>query len=183
MPKPKVIPESGAVINVDDAKIEQQPIELSYTQAKKLVKKEMTAKQKESVEKLVALNRQKWEAKKKAKEEEDAKRKAELEEKSTAVIVKPKRIYKKRLPKGTELIDYDDYDSEEEPPNIKYVVEPKKKTKKKQESESSESDEEYQMRKVEKKVQKKTELLQKIDNVLKEAKKPSYLDKLNVIWD
>lgn len=193
MPKPKLILESGDVLKVDDAKIEQEPIQITYTQAKKLVKKEMTEKQKANVERLIALNRKKWEDKKQLleqkKAEEQKKRLADEEETKTTVIVKPKRIYKPRLSqtKANEDDEEEDYDDTIDMPNEKpKLIRQKGQLKhRKVDSESEESDEdEYQLKKVKKKVEKKEQLLKKINQVIEEAKqKPSYLDKLNVIWN
>lgn len=190
MTRTKDIPESGTVLNVDDEKIQDKPIEISYTQAKRLIKKPMSDKQKANVQKLVEMNRIKWEAAKKAKEEQERERIAKENELKTQVVVKPKRVYKERVKKLIEPIDEE---SEDEPEPVK----PKSKNsslslhpghsaervhKKPVMESSSESEEEYQLKKVEKKVQKKSDLIRKIDNVIKEVRRPSYLDKLNDMW-
>lgn len=167
MVKTKAVKVEGEVISVPDdkLKLEEKPIQVSYTQAKKLVKKEMTDKQKANIEKLVEMNRIKWEERKKQKEEEQKKQQAQKEEQElethTKVIVKPKRIYPKREKK------------------------PKKEIMEESESEvdASESDEEYQLRKTKKKVETKKQLISEIDNFIKQVKKPNnYMDALNSVW-
>lgn len=182
MTKTKMIKDEGGVINVDDSKLDDEPVQVSYTQAKKLVKREMSEKQKANVEKLVAINRKKWEEKRKQKEEEIKK---QNEETKTAIIVKPKRIYKNRNKKDgsgsapaaasssrsyKEAYDKIDYDTDEYK-NYDGLTE------------SDESDDEtIQLRKVSKKIDKKKKLLRKIDDVIKEVKKPSYQTALDRIW-
>jgi len=167
MVKTKAVKVEGEVISVPDEKLklDEKPVQVSYTQAKKLVKKEMSDKQKANIDKLVEMNRLKWEERKKQKEEQHKKQQEDKEEKElethTKVIVKPKRIYPKREKKPRkELIE----ESESE-------------------VDASESEEEYQLRKTKKKVETKQELVKQIDNFIKQAKKPNnIMDALNSVW-
>jgi hypothetical protein len=177
MVKTPVIKEDGQSLMVPDDKMIEKPIELTYTQAKKLVKREMTEKQKAHVQKMVEANRLKWEAKKKAKEEVSRAKQEQEEETKTRVIVKPKRMYN-RQPKAQHHPTDDQIDSEDE------VIFQRSKKKLKQVSESepesepeseSESESEEEIQKVAKpkrskktinKVEKKLEALKKIDETL-----------------
>ena len=171
MVKSKTIKPEGQLLTIEE---EQQPdiIEVSFTQAKKLAKKPMTEKQAEHVQKMVEMNRLKWEAQKKAKEEHYKKLQAQ-EDAKTKVLVKPKRIYpprsSKKAPKRNEdLEQYSDDDTSSE--------------------ESSEENETYQVSKAPpptKKVVKKIE--KRIDDVKKlvEAKpqpQSRYSGFMNKFW-
>jgi hypothetical protein len=85
-------------------------IEVSYSKAKQLAKKPMSEKQSQNIQKLVEMNRLKWETQKKVKDEQFKKMQSEQEAKSTKVLVKPKRIYPPRLKKQQEP----EYEEEEE---------------------------------------------------------------------
>jgi hypothetical protein len=183
MPRNKKVPDQGGLLNIPDEKIEEKKpvIEVSYTEARKLLpKKEMSDKQKEAVKKLVELNKQKWDEKKKLKEEAELKKKEEVEKVSTKVIVKPKRIYKT---KSKTPVNTDDSDSEDE------LIQ-KKKHKQKYISETEDSDSEDEKvnkyNKINKEVNHKKKILSKIYNVIKEVKKSnnsSYLDKISIVWE
>lgn len=153
MPKPKTINEGGELINVPNEKT-PEIIEVSYTQAKKLMKKPMTEAQKLNAQRLVEMNRIKWEANKKAKEDLYKQQQAQIEATTTKVLVKPKRIY---------------------PPKEKPVKQaPKSDPKPIYESESdSDSDIQYSAPKHEvkvKHVEKKLQKIQEIDNKINEIK-------------
>ncbi len=148
MPKPKVIEEEGQVLQVETEKLQRQPITVSYSQAKKLAKKEMSEKQSEHVKKMVEANRKRWEEKKQAKEQalqEEVKKQVEQVEQAKKnkdvqeVVVLPKRVYK-RKPK---IIEESEEESEEEIIEVK----PKKH--------------------IIKEAERHIEAIQKIDNVLK----------------
>lgn len=96
MPKPKLVKPEGQLLTIEEEK-KPEIIEVSFSQAKQLAKRPMTDKQKEHVQKMVEMNRIKWEAQKKAKEEH-YKKLQEQEDAKTKVLVKPKRIYPPRKP-------------------------------------------------------------------------------------
>ena len=134
MPKPKVIKHEGQIIQVPD---ERTPdiVEVSYTQAKKLVKKPMSDKQAMNVQKMVEMNRIKWEAQKQAKEKLFKEQQAQIEATTTKYVVKPKRIYPprekqiKQAPKyAPEPIYEEDSDDESSDDEIQYTK-PKPKPK------------------------------------------------------
>lgn len=103
MVKSKTIKPEGQLLTIEEDK-KPEIIEVSFSQAKQLAKKPMTDKQKEHVQKMVEMNRLKWEAQKKAKEEH-YKKLQEQEEAKTKVLVKPKRIYppRKQAPKNDKI--------------------------------------------------------------------------------
>lgn len=158
MVKTKSIKEEGEVISVETEKIQKQPIVISQTQAKKLVKKEMSEKQSEHVKKLVEANKAKYEAKKREKEEAikaevDRKVQEELSKKKEGkiqeVIVAPKRVYPKRKPKIVIQEESEEEESEEE---VVIVKKPKKSPSLKEPS-----------------VDSKIETIKKIDTILKQT--------------
>jgi len=172
MPKPKVIKPEGQVIQVPD---EKQPeiIEISHTQAKKLMKKPMSEKQSLNVAKMVEMNRIKWEAQKQAKEKLYKQQQEEIERTTTKYIVKPKRIY---------------------PPREKQVKQaPKKQPEPVYEDDSSEesSDEEIQYTKPKPKlkhIENKLNKIKELDNQIKEVKQQpvqhqsQYASMLSKFW-
>lgn len=165
MTKTKAIPENGTVLNVNDDKVESKPIEISYTQAKKLVKREMSEKQKANVQKLVEANRVKWEQSKLRKEEARKKAEDKVIETTTPVVVKPKRIYKKRV-----IVEEEPESESEDETEIVY----QKRTPKPKAKES-----------VEKKITHKKELINQIDDIINQArmkKQHSFIDALNAKW-
>jgi hypothetical protein len=132
MTKKKIIKDEGQVIEVEEERA-PQIIEVSHTQAKKLVKKPMSDKQKENVNRLVEMNRQKWEAKKKEKEDKER----QESESKVKVVVKPKRVYPSRkvVPKEDTETDDENYHSASDG-NYQ-----KKKYTKKYETETTEDEE------------------------------------------
>ena len=159
--KPKTIKDEGQTLSVPDEKL-PPVVELSHTQAKKLVKREMTDKQKEHVQKMIEANKIKWEAKKKEKEETAKKAQDEKAEKETVIVVKPKRIYpprkKETKPKPQPVDDTSDVENEET---------------------ADESDDEYQITKTTKKIEMKAKALEKIDATLQKiAPSNKYLEML-----
>ena len=101
-------------------------MEVTHTQAKKLTKKPMSEKQKANIEKLVELNRLKWEEKKREKSETQKK----LANDKVQIVVKPKRVY---LPKRDKEIrkeevndDSDSYHSANDGYQKKRTSKPKK---------------------------------------------------------
>jgi hypothetical protein len=135
MPRTKKVEDTGDVITVPvtEEKETFQKKSLSYTQAKKLVKKEMTPKQQEHIEKLKAMNKERWNTSAKKKEEElKEKIRKELEEEMKGkqqVIVEPKKVYKPRV-KKPEPEEEEEEEEEEEPTpmpvkaKVKHQVEP-----------------------------------------------------------
>ena len=169
MPKPKAINEGGELINVPHERT-PEIIEVSYTQAKKLMKKPMSDAQKLNAERLVAMNRVKWEAKKKATEDLYKKQQAQIEATTTKVLVKPKRVYP---PKPTKQAP-------------KYAPEPESE----EESQESDSDVQYSAPKQPqvkvKHVEKKLQKIQEIDNKINEIKQvqpvSTYGNLLSKFW-
>lgn len=155
MVKTKAIKPEGQVIQVPDEKT-PEIVEVSYTQAKKLMKKPMSEKQAQNVTKMVEMNRIKWEAQKQAKEKLFKQQQEELEAKTTKYVVKPKRIYPprekvekqapKKEPEPIYESDSDDDDSSEE--EVQYTK-PKPKLKQ---------------------IEKKIKHIQALDNQIKEIK-------------
>ena len=96
MVKSKTIKPEGQLLTVEDNK-KPEIIEVSFSQAKQLAKKPMTEKQNQHVQKMVEMNRIKWQAQKEAKEAHYKKLQDE-EDAKTKVLVKPKRIYPPRKP-------------------------------------------------------------------------------------
>jgi hypothetical protein len=159
--KSKTIKDEGQTLSVPDEKL-PPVVELSHSQAKKLVKREMTEKQKEHVQKMIEANKIKWEAKKKEKEQVAKKAQDEKEEKETVIIVKPKRIYppRKKAPKNIKPYKDQETDAEEE-------------------ETADESDDEYQITKTTKKIEMKAKALEKIDATLQKiAPTNKYLELL-----
>lgn len=122
MPKVKTIDEAGQTIPVETERFQKQPITVSHTEAKKLVKKQMTEKQAEHVKKLVEANKAKYEQRRLEKEqalkaevdkrvEEEVKKRQE--NKIVDVVVAPKRQYKPRAKKQI-IIEESETESEEE---------------------------------------------------------------------
>jgi len=164
-----------------DIPIENTPVvELSYTQAKQLMKSlrpPPSDKQKEHMAKLVEKNRLKWQQQKEEKMkkiEEEEKKKQETHQK---VIIKPKRIYKNALvkklpPRIQEEPEYDDEDEEhEEEEEIIEVVKPKKKIIKKiiREESDEEDDDDHLIQKT-KKATKIIETVNKLDSAINTLK-------------
>lgn len=114
MVKKKYVEQSGQILEIPDEKA-PEIIEVSYSKAKQLSKRPMSEKQKENIQKLVEMNRVKWEAQKKIKDEQFKKLQAEKEQSSTKVLVKPKRIYppreKKQAPKNNPQYESDSEDA------------------------------------------------------------------------
>lgn len=142
MVKKKYVEEGGQIMQIPDEKA-PEIIEVSYSKAKQLAKKPMSDKQKSNIQKLVEMNRLKWEAQKKFKDEEFKKMQAQKEQTSTKVLVKPKRIYPPRVkqaPKSDPTLneyedsedvvtfpDDDDDDEEEDDDVQSYQNKPKPK--------------------------------------------------------
>jgi hypothetical protein len=139
----------------------------------------MSQKQKENTDKLVALNRLKWEANKKAKEEEAKKKEEEMMKTHTKVYVKPKRVYpprSKQLPKEEikpELETIEESESENESSDeVQYRKPPPPPTPK------------IKIKHVEHKVNKIEELNNKIKAIKQQQAPPSndYAAMLNRFW-
>jgi hypothetical protein len=139
-------------------------IEITQAQAKKLMKREMTEKQKLHVQNLIEKNKIKWEAKKQEKAEQLKKASEVKAETETIVYVKPKRVYPPRAKKSTtkpkqKVVDHESDDEAEE--------------------ENDESDDEYQISKTSKKIEMKAKALEKIDATLQKiAPVNKYLEML-----
>jgi hypothetical protein len=174
--KPKI--QEKTIISIPNEKMEEKPeiIEVSYTQAKKLTKKPMTEGQKLNAERLVALNRVKWETKRIEKEALKKQEQEEQEKTHTKVYVKPKRIYPPRKTKAEIKEESEESDNNE--PN----------------SETDSSDDEIQYKKppppppkikvkhVEQKIQKIEEINKKIDDMKKYQPANNYADMLSRFW-
>jgi|GEM_PF-1339637 len=113
----KRVSDQGGQVQVPEDHI----IEVSYSKAKQLMKKprEMSEKQRENIQRLVAMNKQKREAAKAEKEAQQ--QQIQQQQKMKQVIVKPKRVFKKKTPEPIEEeSEYDDESEEEytevEPP-------------------------------------------------------------------
>lgn len=138
MVKKKYVEEGGQIMHIPDEKA-PEIIEVSYSKAKQLAKKPMSDKQQANIQRLVEMNRVKWEAQKKVKDEQFKKLQAEKEQSSTKVLVKPKRIYPPRVkqaPKedpveyaSEEEHDYEDEEEEDEAIYQKPKAAPKPKPK------------------------------------------------------
>jgi hypothetical protein len=164
MVKNKAIKDEGQMLAVDDSKA--PVVEVTHTQAKKLIKREMTNKQKEHVQKLVEANKLKWEAKKKEKQAQAQQQQDEKEEKQTIIYVKPKRIYppRKKTVKKVESKSDDEPDDE--------TV-----------AESVSSDGDYQIKKVHKKIEKKVQAIKQIDETLNKIQPVNkYMEMLKNRW-
>lgn len=158
----KVIPE---LLEVPKEEIET----ISYSKANELTKKKriLSDKQKENVLKLIALNKERREAK--AKQEQEAEEaKAKLEEaksKVKLVRVLPKRVNKKSIKKVVEAEEEIEEESDDEPmPMPKKFV----KQEEKEESEADTTDTRVLKKKIKKldlinKIQKATPI-KKVDN-------------------
>ena len=176
MPKPKLVYEGGAIIQVPDEKT-PEIIEVSYTQAKKMMKKPPTEGQKLNAQRLVEMNRVRWEAKKKAKEELYKQQQAEIEARTTRVVVKPKRIYPpkvKQAPKKQpeqiyESTSESDDDTASDDSDIQYSKPPKPVAK-------------VKVKHVEKKLQKIQEIDNKINEIKQNNQQSTYSALLSKFW-
>lgn len=180
MVKTKAIKEEGQMLAVDENKV--PVVEVTHTQAKKLVKREMTNKQKEHVQKLVEANKVKWEAKKKEKQAQEQQQQDDKEEKQTIVYVKPKRVYPPRKKKVLKKIDSESDVEQDDEPTVTEVS----------------SDDDYQIKKVHKhvrnpkedsdsltkwKIEKKVQAIKQIDETLnKIAPVNKYMEMLKNRW-
>ncbi len=143
MPRIKTIEESGQTLALETERIQKEPIKISHTEAKKLMKREMTEKQSEHIKKLVEANRLKYEQKRKDKEQALKKhveeqvlqeQKKREEKKVVDVVVEPKRQYKPRHleqpslsvkpPKKKIIIEESETDSDSEE-EVVYIKKPK----------------------------------------------------------
>lgn len=157
MVKTKTLAPEGEILHLETEKIQKSPLVISQTQAKKLMKKEMTEKQSAHVQKLVEANKLRFEQKKKEKEDlqkqeisrlVEEKLKQQQEGKVQQVIVAPKRIYK---PKKKIIVEETESESEESVEIVKV-----KKTKP--------IPKEH--------IEEKIETIKKIDNILKSSTNP-----------
>lgn len=191
MVKTDSIKKTGEVIEVETEQFQRKPIQISYTQAKKLMKKEMSEKQRAHTEKLAEANRLRWEQKKAEKMKQlEEQVKKELEEKEQKkksgqlheVIVKPKRVYKNVIKKDVipskKSIETDsETESSEEEIIIKKVHKPKKKVIMVEESSDEEPPELVSKSQLKSKVKPsndidtKLQTIKKIDDTLKTINK------------
>jgi hypothetical protein len=176
MTKPKNIEESGTVLAVPKETVQRKPTTVSYTEAKKMVKKPMSEAQSAHVAKMVEANRAKWEEKRKAKEDTqkaqtEAMRKQIEEDELEEVVVLPKRVYPPRKKKVEEDLQT----------NVAIDVKPKKKKIIYVEESESESEEEVivkkkpPVKKVIEKAHETAEAIKKIDSVLNNTNRYSHL--------
>lgn len=154
-------------------RVETLPVTLTYTQAKRLVKKMRpppSEKQKEHCQKLVEANRLKWEQRRQEKAAQLQREQEERERQAARVVVKPKRIYRTRVKIDAPVAQPDqdiDYDSEEEVEVIKKIKKPKKKILYKDASSDSDDDEVIQKTK---KASKLVETVTKLDKAIEQLK-------------
>lgn len=190
MPKPKLINEGGAIIQVPDEKT-PEIIEVTYTQAKKLMKKEPTEAQKLNAQRLVEMNRVKWEAKKKAKEELFKQQQAELEARTTKVVVKPKRIYPsrekpvKQAPKHDPQPQYESESDDEtasDDSDIQYTKPKPPQVKVIAPARLGRSPDCVNVKHVEKKLQKIQEIDNKINEIKTNNQQSTYSALLSKFW-
>ena len=131
MPRVKTIEETGQTLALETERFQKEPIKISHTEAKKLMKKEMTEKQSEHIKKLVEANRLKYEQKRKEKEEAVKKQveeqvkqeqKKREEKKVIDVVVQPKRQYK---PRKQIIIEESESENDSESEEVIYIKKPK----------------------------------------------------------
>jgi hypothetical protein len=159
--KTKSIKEEGQMLSIPDDKA-PAVIEITQAQAKRLMKREMTEKQKLHINNLIEKNKIKWEAKKQEKAEQLKKASEVKAETETIVYVKPKRVYPPRKKETKSKPKPQDHETDDEV-----------------EDENDESDEEYQISKTSKKIEMKAKALEKIDATLQKiAPVNKYLEML-----
>jgi len=174
MPKKSMIKEEGQQMEIPNDKADELPITLSYTQAKALTKSlrpPPSDKQKEHMQKLIEMNKLKWEQKKKEKEEKMKDEEIKRMETSTRIVVKPKRVYKnnkKIFPKtDAELIDDDDYETYEDEIEVKPI---KKKIIKRVTKDEDDDDDDDDIIQKTKKASKVVETINKLDKAISQMK-------------
>ena len=146
--KSKTIKDEGQMLSIPDEKA-PAVIEITQAQAKRIMKREMTEKQKLHVNTLIEKNKIKWEAKRQDKAEQLKKASEVKAETETVVYVKPKRIYPPRKKESKTKPKVEDHESD-------YSGD----------EEKDESDDEYQISKTSKKIDMKAKALEKIDATL-----------------
>ena len=108
MPKKLKVSESGDQLEIPQDHI----IEVSYSKAKQLMKKprEMSEKQRDNIQRLVAMNKEKKEERDRLKQEQEmsTRQQAAPPAPKQKLIVKPKRIFKKKqeLPPHSKVANY-----------------------------------------------------------------------------
>ena len=117
MPKKSKVSDSGDQLEIPQDHI----IEVSYSKAKQLMKqpREMSEKQRDNIQRLVAMNKEKKEERDRLKQEQERsiRQQAAPPAPKQKLIVKPKRIFKKKqeLPPAIQdasTQESDDYDDE-----------------------------------------------------------------------
>ena len=178
MPKKLKVSDSG-----DELEIPQEHIiEVSYSKAKQLMKKprEMSEKQRDNIQRLVAMNKEKKEERDRLKQEQErvVQQQALPPAPKQKLIVKPKRIFKKKqeLPQGSkpsapaycppanqdastqESDDYDD-ETDEEVEEVQTITKPKPKINKIIEMENK-------LKQIEQSINKPVQKLNKYDSMV-----------------
>jgi hypothetical protein len=171
MVKTKTINESGQVINIPNEKVNDAPITISYAQAKQLAKSlrpAMTDKQREHVNKLVEMNKKKWEEKNLKKQEEEQLKLAN----STPIVVRPKKVYKKKIIQQVEPEEVEEEPEEEIIEEVIVKAKPKKKIIKKiiEKEESEEDEDDDDIIQKTKKATKVINTINKLDNAINQLK-------------
>ncbi len=110
MPKKSKVSDSGDQLEIPQDHI----IEVSYSKAKQLMKKprEMSEKQRDNIQRLVAMNKEKKEERDRLKQEQERSIRQQAAPKQK-LIVKPKRIFKKKQELPPAIEDASTQESEE----------------------------------------------------------------------
>lgn len=169
------------------------------TAVKAKVKREMTEAQRLNMLKMIEANKVKWEAKRKAKEEEEVKAKADKRAREEELIkagthirvkVQPKREYKPRAkPIPAEETATKEEDEESDTGSFQATPQVKRRSQKApppsdEETTETETDDDYksQKRVVRREVKKNLKALKKIDEVLEQSQGNPYLAYLTQRW-
>lgn len=118
MVKTSILKNEGQMLNVPDDKIDVKQI--THNEAKQIIKQmkqPQSQKQKDHMQKLIELNRIKWESKKIEKKEIQERLLKEQLETHTSVIVKPKRTYMTKKNKAQIQADTKDDDDDDKGPS------------------------------------------------------------------
>jgi hypothetical protein len=189
--------EDGTIVIEKDVQPEIPTISTTAVKAK--VKREMTEAQRLNMLKMIEANKVKWEAKRKAKEEEEVKAKADKRAKEEELIkagthirvkVQPKRVYKPRAkPIQEEETATEEEDEESDTGSFQAVPQVKRRSQKApppsdEETTETETDDDYknQKRVVRREVKKNLKALKKIDEVLEQSQGNPYLAYLTQRW-
>jgi hypothetical protein len=153
MPKKLKVSDSGDELEIPQDHI----IEVSYSKAKQLMKKprEMSEKQRDNIQRLVAMNKEKKAERDRLKQEQERSVK-EQEAPKQKLIVKPKRIFKKKQ----ELPSTNEY--------IEQKIKRQQYAESDEESDEEESDDEVEVQTITKPVKSKSNKIVEMENKLKQ---------------